>query len=1403
VYYANPATIPGELNQALASGFLPRRFEDPFGNAVLVDYDTYGLLVAQTTDAVGNVVAASNDYRVLAPSLVTDANGNQTAVSFDLLGMVAGTAVMGKTTENLGDSLTGLAPDLTQPQIDDFYDAADPHTLAGALLANATTRIVYDVNRFWNSKTAAPNDPTQWEPPFAATIARETHVSDLASGQSSKMQISFSHSDGFGREIQRKVQAEPDPATKSVTPRWAATGWTIFNNKGKPVRQYEPFFSQLALGQQFEFGVQIGVSPILCYDPVTRIVATLHPDQTYQKVVFDPWHQQTFDGNDNVLENDPTLDPDVGDFFQRLQNTDYTPSWYALRTDPAYAPQAALQWPDATVRAAETAAATKTEAHANTPSIAYLDSLGRPFLTVVDNAGAGKYSTRMALDIQGLQRSVTDALNREVMTYDYDVLGNRIHQSSMEVGERWTLADVAKKPIRAWDTRGHNLRTEYDPARRPIALHVQGTDANNSDSRTLAAEVLFQKTTYGEGQPNDKALNLRTRAFQTSDSAAVVTNVGHNSVTNQDEGYDFKGNLLRSTRQFVADYKPLPNWTTPPALATDLFTSSTKYDALNRPVTSIAPDGSVLTPTYNESAFLETLSVNLQGSATATPFVTNIDYDAKGRRTLIEYGNQTNTTYSYDPETFRLNRLTTARSAFPAGQQTVQDLSYVYDPVGNITHIQDDADTQNVIFFSNQRVEPSNDYTYDAIYRLIQASGREQLGLGGNGQPLAPTASSYNDVPRVLLSPSRTDGKAMGTYTETYQYDPVGNFLRLAHAGSQPQNAGWTRSYTYNQPSLLESGKVNNRLSSSAISGSQPLNEPYAYDVHGNITQMPQLQVMQWDFKDELIVTQRQSVNSSDADGVADQGERTYYVYDGGGQRARKVTESSAGIKIKERFYLGGYELYREYDSTGSVTLGRETLHVMDDKQRVALVETRTQGNDGSPAQLQRFQFSNHLGSASLELDDQAQVISYEEYCPYGNTSYQAGRSAVDVSLKRYRYTGMERDEESGLNYHGARYYATWLGRWVSPDPVGLADGPNLYWMTRNNPVKFIDTFGTDSTETTYVSPAVKGYLKQHGIKYAKEVTFELIDPVTRNVKLNIHGNPIQGRFDIVFKDPRKAAGGRLVIPELKGSDLDKFHGNQTDYIPILESNEGGMIRITSRSSFANTGLKYGQELSITGENFLRVGTPNLDDFAEALAEVAGGKKIVQTYISHEGEAHFFYSMEEYHSFLANEKGMVTHKPVSTPDPPISSTPNPGRPIGELPTARVIVNDARTGSRLLRLGESSIRGLAVLDRAFKVGYVANAAVNIAQDLARGDIDRAWAHTLYYVADFYTFGGVGYLGDEAKEAWHIYRTDPLVHEGVNRAVDHFTGMDQFNAGMNSVYQGAAQNAWKITGGHGHP
>ena len=356
-----------------------------------------------------------------------------------------------------------------------------------------------------------------------------------------------------------------------------------------------------------------------------------------------------------------------------------------------------------------------------------MNSLGRTFLTVAHNKFESKmsdgsvetveesYSTRVVLDIEGNQREVIDAKDRVVMHYDYDMLGSQIHSVSVDAGERWMLNDVAGKPIRAWDARGHEFRTEYDQLHRPINQFVSGTDVNESDPRVLNREVLFGKIEYGEEQANDIELNLRTRPFKSYDNAGALVSVE----------YDFKGNLLRGTRQLAADYKGIPDWVATVDLEPEVFANSTTYDALNRPISFVSPDNSEIKPTYNEANLLEQVQVRLRGAAEWTTFVADIDYNAKGQRELIEYGNGVQTTYDYDPLTFRLIDLKTTRDS----DGDLQNLSYIFDPAGNIIYINDAA--QQTIFFANTQITPDADYTYDAIYQLIQASGREHIGQMG------------------------------------------------------------------------------------------------------------------------------------------------------------------------------------------------------------------------------------------------------------------------------------------------------------------------------------------------------------------------------------------------------------------------------------------------------------------------------------------------------------------------------------------------------------------------------------------------------------------------------------------------------------------------------------------------
>ncbi len=1042
----DPAT---ELAHARQHFFQPQRYRDPFHRAgfeteTLIEYDAYDLAVSATHDAVGNRVSAIHDYRVLQPRLLTDPNGNRSEVAFDALGMVVGTAVMGKQDETRGDSLLGFSADLDEATVLSQLD--DPLADPDAILQQASTRLVYDLFAYQRTR-----DQAQPQPAAVYAMARETHHADLLPGEQTRVQHSLSYSDGFGREIQKKIQAEPGPTNPGgadIAPRWVGSGWTIFNNKGDPVRQYEPFFSTT---HQFEFARVEGVSPVLFYDPLGRVVATLHPNHSWEKIVFDPWRQARWDVNDTVLITNPAEDNDVADYFARLPDTQYLPTWHAQRANGGLGTR-------------EQAAAEKAAMHHATPGVAHMDSLGRAFLTIAhnrfirSNSPPGDapeeafYATRLTFDIEGNPREAIDALDRIVMRYDYDMLGNSVHSASMEAGERWTLNDVAGKAIYGWDSREHRLRTRYDALGRPTEVHLQTGST---------PEQLVGRSAYGEAQPDPATNNLRGKPYQAFDGAGVVT-------TGE---YDFKGNVLTGDRQLAADYKNTPDWSGTVALEAEVLTTRTTFDALDRPVTQTTPDNSITRRSYNEAGLLATIEANLQGEMAAgqpvwTPFVIGIDYNARGQRERIAYGNGVVSSYDYDPLTFRLARLLTLR-----GSESLQDLAYTYDPVGNITHIEDAA--QQTIYFRNRRVEPSSDYLYDATYRLIEAAGREHLGQASGPTPPDP----FNSFHTGLEQPG--DGNAMGLYLERYVYDAVGNFLELQHVGSDPVHPGWTRTYNYAEPSLIEPARVSNRLSSTQI-GNGPL-EPHSYDAHGSMTAMSHLPLMQWNYRDQLEASAQQSVSS----GVP---ETTWYVYDAGGQRVRKVTERDAGesetpTRKLERIYLGSFEIYREYAADGvQLDLERQSLHMMDAEQRIALVETRTSGDDGSAAQLLRYQIGDHLGSTNIEVDDMGQLISHEEYLPYGCTSYRAESSSLRAAAKQYRYTGMERDEQTGCNFHGARLYALWLGRWASADPLGINDGPCVFAYAKNNPVNRQDTNGKETVN----AGEFMGYETIEGIEYAR-----------------------------------------------------------------------------------------------------------------------------------------------------------------------------------------------------------------------------------------------------------------------------------------------------------------------------
>lgn len=1011
--------------------YMPVGAIDPFGNVSRVEYDDYLLFPQKMVDALGNETTYDYDYRLLTPWRVTDPNGNRTEFSFDIRGMVVATAVIGKNGE--GDSLE-----------------------------NPTTRFEYDLFAFqsWRESAAiGARDPTNPKPNWAKSMARETHG---VPETDTRWQESIEYSDGFGRVIQAKAKAEPGdapvyddegkltldadgrPVKTHTQSRWLGSGAVVYNNKGEPVRQYEPFFDSTSEFTSVKALTRVGVSPTLRYDPIGRVVRTDLPDGTYTKVEFTPWEQATFDPIDTIADS----------------------QWLAKRLQPDADP--------ADRRAAE--AALK---HADTPSRAYLDTLGRPFVTIAHNKtrdGADEFVPNASvLDIEGNVLAIHDARGSEgltlkeafrhrgnaVMRYAYGMGGHQLYSLSMDAGERWGLNDVTGAPLFAWDENDRRTlddetiferrfyRTEFDPLRRPIA---QTLSINEGPEQTI------NRTIYGEelDRADARERNLLGQAVYAYDQSGRLENVA----------FDFKGNLLKSKRRLVDDIKaPVIDWAGDAAedqLLEEEFTKEEAFDALNR-MTQLynwrRDDArvAVYEPTYNQRGVLQSEDLTIGAARTADghgggvkkPALKAVDHNEKGQRTRLELGNGTVTRYDYDPLTYRLRQLRTTKPGYdpefpsaigdPKNENILQNLFYTYDAVGNITRIYDDA--FDPTFFRNTRVDPESTYDYDALYRLIKARGRENAELTRGVREHYP--------PGMAPSTTTPQDDALRDYTQHYHYDVAGNILSMRHEGGE----GWTRAYSYAADS--------NRLLETSIGRRTEETTRYRYDAHGSILNFgnaDQAKDAYWDYRDMLA--------AADLGG----GGFACYAYDAGKNRTRKRIERVGGV-VEERLYLGGMEIFRRWQGE-TLQEEIETHHLFLDDQRVLIVEDVMKADhSGLPlAVLDRYQYSNHLGSVGLELDGDGRVISYEEYHPYGTLAFSMKSREVKAAAKRYRYTGMERDEETGLSYHTARYYLPWLGRWLSADPIGVEGGVNLYGYASTDPTDFNDLSGLQPNRVRHES---------------------------------------------------------------------------------------------------------------------------------------------------------------------------------------------------------------------------------------------------------------------------------------------------------------------------------------------
>lgn len=302
----------------------------------------------------------------------------------------------------------------------------------------------------------------------------------------------------------------------------------------------------------------------------------------------------------------------------------------------------------------------------------------------------------------------------------------------------------------------------------------------------------------------------------------------------------------------------------------------------------------------------------------------------------------------------------------------IQNLTYTYDAVGNITQVVDASETD-----TSGRVA----YDYDDLYRLTSAV---------------------------------TTDAATEPYTRSYSYNALGNILAKSDQGSYSYVGNTGSSYA-NPHAATQIGDVT-----------------YTYDQSGNVLSTSAGLSNIWDFSNRLL--------------KSDDGEVVAYEYDHTGRRVRKNGET-------DTIYASG-----EYELADATT----TKHIYAGDTLVATIE-----GSGTDAET-TYTHLDHLDSTDVVTNEDGYTVQMLDQYPFGGTRID---NQLGDSNELNRFTGHDYDEETDLNYMGARYQSGETGRFISQDPAFIKldrlkqqvkdpQSWNSYSYSRNNPVVLYDPNG-------------------------------------------------------------------------------------------------------------------------------------------------------------------------------------------------------------------------------------------------------------------------------------------------------------------------------------------------------
>ncbi|WP_205885766.1 RHS repeat-associated core domain-containing protein [Pseudomonas orientalis] len=591
----------------------------------------------------------------------------------------------------------------------------------------------------------------------------------------------------------------------------------------------------------------------------------------------------------------------------------------------------------------------------------------------------------------------------------YSLSGETVRTQNADAGRRLVLCGSAGQRLHSWDSRGAHQAFGYDRSLRPVQVSEQAQE-------DLSPRCV-ERMTYATATPAEAVGNRCGRLIRHADPAGVLLV----------EAYGIDQRIIKQTRRFRAGIE-LVDWPQSDE-AQDLlverqaYTTTWRYDALGSLLEQNDAKGNRQHWRYGRQGWSLEVALTLKNGERQV-LMDQRTYNASGQIVSERAGNDVTKVARFSEQEGRLLELKVYRKGQAAAP--LQQLVYEYDPVGNILSLSDLA--QPTQWHSNARIDAVSRYEYDTLYQLIQASGRENSASTG-GQKL-PAAVQFG----------ATDQGLWRNYTQYYSYDEAGNLTRLRHVPSS--GTGYTRD--------MQVAALTNRAVP-AVKGQQ-VQWDEVFDANGNQLSLDGVQQAAWNVRNQLTYTTQVQRENGDPDGES-------YLYDSQGLRALKVRRREARTKpyTQETCYLPGLQLHKQ---------GTQRFNMLDIDTGGGRV-TVVQWESGKPSEMSthqlRFSVLDHLKSCALELDEQARLLSQEHYYPYGATAWWATSNIVRGHHKVRRYSDKERDA-TGLYYYGARYYAPWLQRWISPDPLGDVDGLNLYAMVRGNPVRFRDADGTQTT---------------------------------------------------------------------------------------------------------------------------------------------------------------------------------------------------------------------------------------------------------------------------------------------------------------------------------------------------